>query len=122
MSLGRRMRDEIECDLRDHIEMETRENMERGMLPEEARAAAMRKFGNLARVAEDTRAVWQWTWADRMLQDMLYAFRGLRRNPGFAAVAILTLALGIGMNTAVFSVVSAALIKPLPYADSERIV
>ena len=61
-------------------------------------------------------------WADRMAQDIRYALRGLRRNPVFAAVAILTLALAIGMNTAVFSVVSAALIKPLPYPDSDRIV
>ncbi len=102
--------------------METRENIERGMPPEEARAAALRKFGNLARVAEETRAVWQWTWAERLAQDVRYAVRGLRRNPVFTAVAVLTLALGIGMNTAVFSVVNAALIKPLPYPDSERIV
>ena len=122
MSLGRRMRDGIERDLREHIEMETRENVDRGMPPDEARAAALRKFGNLARVAEETRAVWQWTWAERLGQDVRYAVRGLRRNPVFTTVAILTLALGIGMNSAVFSVVSAALIKPLPYPDSERIV
>jgi putative ABC transport system permease protein len=122
MSLGRRMREGIERDLREHIEMETRENLDRGMPPEEARAAALRKFGNLARVAEETRAVWQWTWAERLAQDVRYAVRGLRSNPVFTAVAVMTLALGIGMNTAVFSVVSAALIKPLPYPDSERIV
>jgi putative ABC transport system permease protein len=122
MSLKRRMQDGIERDLREHIEMETRENLDRGMAPDEARTAALRKFGNLARVAEETRAVWRWTWTERMAQDVRYALRGLRRNPVFTAVAILTLALGIGMNTAVFSVVSAALIKPLPYPDSERIV
>jgi putative ABC transport system permease protein len=116
------MRDEIERDIQDHIEMETRENLERGMAPAEARSAALRKFGNVTRVAEETRAVWPWTWAERTAQDVRYALRGLRRNPVFAAIAILTVALGIGMNTAVFSVVSAALIKPLPYPDSSRIV
>ena len=78
MSLGRRMRDEIERDLREHIETETRENLDRGMPPDEARAAALRKFGNLARVAEETRAVWQWTWTERLAQDVRYAVRGLR--------------------------------------------
>ena len=122
MNLRRRMENDIDRDIRDHIEMETRENIERGMSPEEARLAALRKFGNVLGVAEDTRGVWRWMWADRLFQDTRYALRGLRRNPLFAAVAILTLALGIGLNTAVFSVVSAVLIKPLPYPDAERIV
>src|SRR5215469_13163211 len=122
MSLRRKMEGGIERDIRDHIDMETRENVERGLSPEEARAAALRKFGNVLRVAEDTRAVWRWMWLDRLLQDTRYAVRGLRRNPLFAVVAILTLALGIGLNTAVFSVVSAVLIKPLPYPNPDRIV
>jgi putative ABC transport system permease protein len=122
MNLRRRMENEIERDIREHLDAETQENIERGMSPAEAHAAALRKFGNPLRVAEETRAVWRWMWADRLLQDTRYALRGLRRNPVFAAVALLTMALGIGMNTAVFSVVSAVLIKPLPYPDSERVV
>ena len=122
MRLRWRMEADIERDIRDHIEMETRDNVERGMAPEAARYAALRKFGNVLRAAEETRAVWRWMWLDRLLQDTRYALRGLRRDPVFAAVAILTLALGIGMTTAVFSVVSAALVKPLPYPDSGRIL
>ena len=122
MTLRRRMENDLDRDISEHIAMETHENIERGMSPEEARSAALRKFGNVLRVTEETRAVWQWTWAECLLQDTRYALRGLRRNGMFAAVAILTLALGIGMNTAVFSVVSAVLIKPLPYPDPDRLV
>jgi putative ABC transport system permease protein len=116
------MGDDIERDIRDHIEMETRENLERGMAPAEARAAALRTFGNPLRIAEETRAVWRSELVERLLQDIRYAVRGLRRNPLFAAVVILTLALGIGLNTAVFSVVNAVLIEPLHYPHPERLV
>lgn len=122
MSLRRRMENDLDRDIRDHIEMETRDNIERGMSPDEARSAAMQKFGNVLQMMEDTRAVWRCVWAERLLQDVRHGLRGLRRNPVFAAVVILTLALGIGMNTAVFSVVNAVLIEPLTYPNPQRLV
>jgi putative ABC transport system permease protein len=122
MRRRKRMMEELNQDIRDHIEVETQENIERGLSPEEARYAALSKFGNVTRVTEETRAVWSSIWVEQLLQDLSYGIRALWKNPGFASVIVLTLALGIGANTAIFSVVRAVVIAPLPFPEPDRLV
>src|SRR5580700_5477886 len=110
--------DEIEA----HLELMTSENIERGMPADEARAAARRAFGNLTRTQENARQTWQFPRFETVLQDIRYGLRGIRKAPSFSAVVILTLALGIGANTAIFSVVYSVLLRPLPYPHGERLV
>jgi predicted permease len=112
----------LDNDIRDHIERETQDNIERGMAPDEARRRALLKFGNVALITEDTRAVWGWPSLEAMRQDLRYTLRTLRRNPAYAIVVIMTLGLGIGLNTATFSIVNAALIRPLGFAEPESLV
>jgi putative ABC transport system permease protein len=122
MTWRKRALEALDADIREHIELETQENIDRGMAPEEARRRAMLKFGNVALVKEDTRAVWVSRWLDEVRQDLWYGLRTLRRNRATTLVGILIMALGIGANTAVFSVVHAVLLNPLPYANPDRIV
>ena len=114
--------DSLDREMRDHIDAETEENIARGMSKEEAYYAALRKFGNPVKVKEDVRDVWLPSAVDHLLQDARDGFRGVRRNPWFAIVVVLTLALGIGLTTAVYAVVNAVLVRPLAFPEAGRMV
>lgn len=114
--------DDLDREIRDHLDAETDDNFARGMSADEARAAAVRKFGNVTRVKENVREVWVPGWLDRARQDARDAFRHVRRNPEFALTIAATLALGIGLTTAIYSVVNAVLLRPLAYPHPERVV
>lgn len=114
-------RKRLEDEMQGHIDLETQENMEAGMSPAEARRAAVRKFGNVALAGDQSREAWGWLWPEYLAQDVRFALRTFRKNPGFTAVALLSLMLGIGSSIALFSVIYGVLIAPYPYARPNQI-
>lgn len=117
----RRRYDELSASIREHLEEEIENLMEDGLSREEATRRAHRAFGNVTSIEEQSREAWGWQRLESLLGDVRYAFRQLRRNRGFTATVVLTLALSIGANTAIFSIVNALLLRSLPYAHPERI-
>lgn len=113
----KRRETDLDDELKSHLDMAIADRVARGESPEQAAAAARRQFGNLSQIQEATRDVWGRRWLERLAQDARYALRVFRRNPAFALVAILSLTLGIGANTALFEVVTAVRLRPLPVAD-----
>lgn len=112
---------DLEEEMRSHLEMQAEEYRTNGMSPEEARRAARRQFGNTTLLKETSREQWGWAAVEGFARDLVYGWRALRRAPGFTAVALMTLALGVGANTAMFSVLRAVILRPLPYQDPDRL-
>jgi predicted permease len=111
----------LDEEIRAHLAMAIADRVARGESPDDARDAVRREFGNVTHVKEVTREMWGRLWFERLGMDLRYAFRSLRRTPGFAVVAVLTLALGIGVNAAMFTVMHGVLLQPLPYPAPDRL-
>ena len=113
---------QLDAELREHLERQIDEYVAAGMNAEEARDAALRTFGNPVLLREQARAAWSWNGLELLLRDVRYGMRTLSRTPGFAAITILVIALGVGANVAMFTIVRNVLLKPLPFPDPDRLV
>lgn len=113
---------DLERELQSDLELEEEEQRENGLSAEEARHAARRAFGNTTLIREHIHEAWGWSPVERLLQDARYALRQLCRSPGFSLVATMTLALGIGATTAIFTLVYDVMLRPLPFAQPDRLV
>src|SRR5450755_269834 len=113
---------DLDRELQSDLVLEEEEQRERGLSPEEARYAALRAFGNPTLIGEQTYAIWSWNWLESFARDLKYGFRGMRRNAGSTIFAILIVGLGIGGASTVFSVVTALLLRPLPFRDPGQLV
>jgi putative ABC transport system permease protein len=119
--LRRRLYGDLSEEIQAHLEEKTEELVSGGMSRAEAAAAARREFGNVTLAEEDSREVWRWPSIENFLMDVRFGLRQFRKNPGFTVVAVLTLALGIGANTAIFSIANAFMFRPLPVKDADRL-
>ena len=122
MSFWRHRDERLQEEIQDYLERQTADNIAAGMSSADARRAAQRKLGNASLVKENTRAVWGWLWLERLWQDISHGARMFAKNPGFSAIAVLSIAIGTGANCAMFSAVDALLLRPLPVPQPNEVV